>query len=380
MDTTPPTYLEITDDGYRVVNSPPPLVTPTLTPVVRAVPGGPARRSRVGQRISRFVFTLNNWQQEEYDWMTKEFAPATRWFIVGKETGAQGTSHLQGACILGSQWTFSKLKTLTGFKRAHVEAMRGKPEDSLAYCTKEDSNAFVFGILPTPGKRNDIHVAAERILGGATIRDLAMDAEVGAVAVVKFHKGLTILRSLTRPARTEKPIVIWLWGPTGVGKTRCAFKCGRLLCRERQLGDSSIWISSGGLRWFDGYDGQLVAIFDDFRAKHVSSFAFFLRLLDRYTTSVEFKGGFVDWQPGFIFITCPYDPATAFRTRAEHVPEDLAQLHRRIDKVVEIPSALSKSGRSELVEGVRSLVPRVDNIDSVGKGAEVQGGVDEGLP
>lgn len=315
------------------------------------VQGGPVRRSQAGSRVSRFVFTLNNWTQEEWTYLTEEFAPQVKWIVMGKETAPEtGTSHLQGACIIGTQWTFSKLKTLTGLKRAHIEVMRGTPADSLAYCTKEDSNAFVLGTLPTPGKRNDLKDATDRILAGNTLRELAGDGEV-ATAVVKFYKGLTVLRSLTRPARNGPPFVFWFHGPTGTGKTRCAFGAGRVL----GSGDADIWISSGGLRWFDGYDGQSVAIFDDFRAKHVSSFAFLLRLLDRYPVDVEFKGGFVKWTPQYICITCPYDPDECFATRKQHVPEDVAQLKRRITHVFHIPEPLGEIGIFEIIDECRGL-------------------------
>lgn len=288
-----------------------------------------AARDRTGTRVTRFVFTLNNWTQEEYDYLTKTFAPTVKWLIIGKEVGENGTKHLQGACILGSRWAFSKLKTIVGLKRAHIESMRGKPEDSLTYCTKEDSQAFVWGTLPTPGRRTDVASAVARIQSGEGLRDLAKD-EDGGVAIVKFHKGLTVLRSLTRPKRTAAPLIFWLWGPTGVGKTRLAFKCGKAISRLLDGPPDDIWISSGSLRWFDGYDGQSVAIFDDFRAKHASSFAFLLRLFDRWPMSVEFKGGFVEWTPSHIFVTCPYSIDECFSTRKEHVPEDIDQLKRRI--------------------------------------------------
>lgn len=323
---------------------------PKSTTARPAAQGGPQRRSQAGQRIRRFVFTLNNWTQLEYSFLTEEFALQTSWMVLGKEKGESGTSHLQGACILGSQWSFSTLKTLTGFKRSHIERMRGTPEDSLAYCTKEDSNAFVYGTLPSPGKRNDLRDATDRILAGQPLRALAGDGEV-ATAVVKFHKGLTVLRSLTRPPRIGPPLVFWLHGGTGTGKTRCAFEAGRIL----GSGDDDIWISSGGLRWFDGYDGHSVAIFDDFRAKHVQSFAFLLRLLDRYPVDVEFKGGFVKWTPKYIFITCPYDPDECFSTRRQHVPEDLAQLHRRITNVFHLDGVLDEVGRGEIIEECRGL-------------------------
>lgn len=333
-----------------------------LAPVVnsRAVAGGPMRRTQAGSRVSRFVFTVNNYSDEEYEFLTTF---PCQWLVVGKEIGENGTPHLQGACILGSQWSFSKLKTLTGFKRAHLETMCGRPEDSLVYCTKEDSNAFVSGVLPSQGKRTDVATAVSRIQSGESVRQLAKD-ESGGIAVVKFHKGLTVLRSMLSVQRTAPPFVFWLHGSTGVGKTRCSFELGRALGG----GDDDIWISSGGLRWFDGYDGQSVAIFDEFRAKHVTSFAFLLRLLDRYPISVEFKGGFVNWIPKSIIITSNNDPDECFAKRKEHVPEDIAQLRRRITSIRRLDVGMESGDREDLVRELLSHTTRVSAVRSVENG------------
>lgn len=321
MDTTAPVFPVIAP-VVDITSIPPALSDATGAQ-------GPIRRSRAGQRVSRIVFTLNNWTDEEYAYLTTVFAPTVRWIVIGKETGAQGTKHLQGACILGSQWSFSKLKTLTGFARAHIEPMRGTPKDSLSYCTKEDEDAFQLGELPEQGKRNDLAGVYARVASGESLRKIAGDEE-GGLAVIKFHKGLTVLRSLLRPVRTAPPGVVWLSGSTGVGKTRLAFDTCRRLCGLLQLPCDDIWISSGGLRWFDGFDGQCCAIFDDFRAKHVTSFAFLLRLLDRYPVQCEIKGAFVEWTPRYIFITCPHGIDDCFSARIQYVPEDIRQLRRRV--------------------------------------------------
>jgi len=237
--------------------------------------------------------------------------------------------------------------------------MYGRPEHSLAYCTKQDSEAFVHGELPRPGKRNDIHEAVEAINNGATVRDLANGPITSQVAVVKFHKGLTTLRSLVVKERTKAPYVVWIHGPTGTGKTRCAFQLGRALTDNA---DDDIWISSCGLKWFDGFDGHTVAIFDDFRAKHVTSFAFLLRLLDRYPLRVEFKGGFVTWQPEYIFITCPYSPERCFAKRKEFVPEDIAQLNRRLNRIDEFDEPQSTGMRLEWVKSVLKSIDETDEL------------------
>lgn len=295
-------------------------------------------------RGTRFCFTLNNWTEREYTQLTSSaFTAKMKWLIIAKETGDSNTPHLQGALILNTQTAFSTVKKLPGLTRAHLEPMHGSPQDSLAYCSKQDSVPFVYGTLPTPGKRNDLYNVVDQILEGKSIKEISENTE-GAVAVVKFFKGLTVLRSITRPKRTTPPMVMWVYGQTGTGKTRSCFEWAN------KLGD--VWISSGGLRWFDGYDGQDSAIFDDFRSKGVS-FSFLLRLLDRYPLQVEFKGGFVEWTPRYIFITAPEKPADMFSKRLEHIPEDISQLNRRITNTIKFPE-----GKDDFEFLMEQLLPK----------------------
>lgn len=290
-------------------------------------------RARNGDRLSRFVFTVNNYTDEEHRWLTTTWpASATKpsWLIVGKEVGENGTPHLQGACILGGQKAFSVIKTWPGFRRAHLEKMHGKPEDSKLYCSKEDLHPFEFGILPAPGKRSDLAYAVESIKEGKTM--MQMTDEHG-VEVVKFYKGLITLRSLRSLPRdpSNPPTIYWLYGSTGTGKTKRAWEFG-----TAYGGYSSIWISSGTTQWFDGYDGQRVAIFDDFRTKG-TSFSFLLRITDRYPMSVPFKGGFVNWNPEIIIFTGPNSIMDTFEQRFTHRPEDVNQFIRRVTHSFQFP-------------------------------------------
>lgn len=276
--------------------------------------------------LRRFVFTLNNYTQEEYNWLTTTWPQQVSWLVIGKEISSTGTPHLQGACTLGRQMRFSTIKKLYGFKRCHIEQMYGTPQCSLTYCTKEDKNAFVYGTMPNQGKRNDLLPTISRLQKGDSLRDIASDGD-GALALLKFPRGMTILRSLYLRDRTRPPFVLWLSGKTGIGKTRLAFELSTIFCKDVC---DDIWISSGGLQWFDGYDGQSIAIFDDFRAKHAKDFSFLLRITDRYPIRVPFKGGFTQWIPKLIIFTCPSSPEVTFSTRAEHRPEDVNQFLRRL--------------------------------------------------
>lgn len=336
MDATQPRR---TTDGpltLTLPDPPAPVIPPTVTTTVPST-----TRNRHGVRFSRFVFTLNNYTEEEYNWITEVYAPTVRWIIVAKETGASGTPHLQGAVICGLQVPLSKLKTSIGFRRAHLETMLGKPSASRTYCTKQDMNAFERGTLPQEGKRNDLQNAWKRLKEGATIAELA-EAEETGVVVIKYHRGLTQVRSILRPARTAPPLVFWVRGPTGLGKTRFAYAAGRSICTMLGRDASDIWISNGSLRWFDGYDRQPVCILDDFRAKS-ARFEFILRLLDRYPLQVEFKGGSINWDPHVIFLTCPHGLRKCFAQRFKHVPEDIHQIRRRITGVFRFKPAETQS-------------------------------------
>jgi len=157
------------------------------------------------------------------------------------------------------------------------------------------------------------------VLNGATARDIAFDENVSSYQSIRAGELMCRLRRLE--PRIEAPVVYWLHGSTGSGKTRFAFEYA-------DENDLELWVSSDNLKWFDGYDNQKAVLFDDFRASHCS-FAFLLRLLDRYPMRVPIKGGFVFWNPSIIFITSPYKPKYVYKRFEENV-EDLNQLKRRI--------------------------------------------------
>lgn len=146
----------------------------------------------------------------------------------------------------------------------------------------------------------------------------------------RYRSGLTAIM-LQKEQNNEKPLpdTCWLWGPTGTGKTRFAIE----FAEEHKL---AYWISGENLKWFDGYQGQPIAIIDDFR-KGDCTFKFLLRLLDRYRLQVPIKGGFVAWVPKYIFITCPYEPRSYFQYKDDMGTvverEDIGQLMRRITSV-----------------------------------------------
>lgn len=121
------------------------------------------------------------------------------------------------------------------------------------------------------------------------------------------------------------PAIYWLHGSTGCGKSKAAFDFAG---RRSDLVDEYAWVApGGGGKWFDGYWGQELAIFDDLRAEDYK-FNLLLRIFDRYPLQLEIKGGMCWWNPEFIIVTAPKSISAMF----EHLGnlEDIAQLRRRV--------------------------------------------------
>ncbi len=68
------------------------------------------------------------------------------WLIAGSEIcPTTGRLHVQGAIIFQNARTMAAVKTSLGDTEIHLERMNGTPQQSLVYCSKEDSAPFSLG-------------------------------------------------------------------------------------------------------------------------------------------------------------------------------------------------------------------------------------------
>lgn len=245
-------------------------------------------------------------------------------FLICQPELAPGTGqkHFQGYVELGKQ---RKGQTVMNcFERwgirAHLEPAMGTAKQNEDYCSKEESRAeggstFRFGepSQDGQGQRTDLRELFQAVKEGATAAQLC-DMDAGRWAV--HRKALEEYRMLCQPKRTWPTKLIFIWGPTGTGKT----------CHAQELEPETVSYRDPFLTGFTGSSENI--LFDDFNWRKMDA-KFWLTLCDRYPMTVEVKGGQRNWAPRTIVFTSNDDPKEWW---PESRPETLAAIHRRMDE------------------------------------------------
>lgn len=298
----------------------------------------------------RFCFTLNNPSESAIEELQAWATSNTTYLVYGVEIGASGTKHLQGYFERSSVVRLSTVRRKKFGNPAigwHCEIARGSGEQCRDYCQKgkqshaeweldgvagahygEGAEVWQIGEMKVsrPGKRSDLEKVREGILDG-TITNPAQIAFMSGVNLQGYRMGCVMLDHRKVPAHRGKPSIYWLYGSSGSGKTRAV---ATTIDRMAGLGHEH-WRGAPSMRWFDGYHGQSIAWFDDFRFDGKPyDFARILQVCDEYSMRVEVKGGFTNWCPKFIFITAPKDVEPTFERIREH--EDIFQMRRRVTR------------------------------------------------
>lgn len=272
-----------------------------------------------------WVFTVNNWTEVQLDNL-KELASDDKecvYTVIGKEVGESGTPHLQG-CI-----TFKSPKRRAAVSKlipsAFVDRARSVAH-ARAYCTKEDDDAFVQDNRKQ-GARTDLQIAVDMV----ATQGVLMIVEQDPAMFVRYHAGFEKLEARLQKPRDPNapPEIWWLFGPTGVGKSR--------FVHERE---ADLWVAMASHKWWEGYDQQEAILIDDMRCNY-APFNELLKILDRYPYKAERKGSYVQVNSKRIYITSQFPPHKVYN-RENRSGEDINQLYRRITKIIEVKNSLTE--------------------------------------
>lgn len=321
-------------------NTPETVINETVIPP----PGRTKKRSRPSSTSKKrgWCFTINNPSLAESNALkslgeTGLQTSNVDYLIYGRETGDEGTPHLQGYIHCKSQRAFSAIKNLIG-ERAHIEAAKGTPDQNRRYCIK-DGDFDEWGDAPKQGERTDLASLAKSVVETSWTLESALSEETIDYDVVgaglRFGKYIEDLRNTmakkNRRQAKDNMTVIWCYGPPGSGKTKWVYD---------NHPDAFTYPGEPGKTWFDNYNYEKTIVIDDFRGtKRVGSdadqvptftFSYFLRLIDRYEMQIPVKGAYKWLCATTWIITCPWHPSEAYQSS-----ENMGQLLRRITEIKE---------------------------------------------
>lgn len=250
-------------------------------------------------------FTLNNWTPADKklieDWDKK-------YLCVGEEIcPTTGTPHLQG-------WiTFYQAKRLSSLKKLHkrIHWFIGESKDGMNYAMKDQ--CYIIQDNRRQGERTDLTAALVTLVNEGPKECVIQHP----ATFIRYHNGLQKAALFLMPCRKERPFVFWRYGPTGSGKTSYVYDL-----------HGYDWVfRPKSFQWWDGYEQQQAVLFDDFRGE--IKFNDLLQLLDRYPYKVEIKGGMMEFNSPFIYITSSKRPEELYH----NCNDKIDQLLRRITEI-----------------------------------------------
>lgn len=265
-------------------------------------------------RNRNFTFTWNNYTQESEDYLQHE---SIKYVAYSKEIApTTGTPHLQGYISFNNPKTIVQARKF--LKGCHVLVMHGSIAQNDTYCSKA-------GSLIERGQKpisNDNKGRAEQ-MRWQRARDFAKEGkidDIDADIFIRHYSTLKRIRSdyLPKPV-PETPNCIWIYGPTGTGKSH-AVETAFPLCYKKSMDD---------LKWFDNYKGEEAIYLEDIDKYQVKWGGLLKRLADRWPMQASIKGSMAYIRPKYVIVTSNYSIDEIWQD-----PQTLEPLQRRFKEVM----------------------------------------------
>lgn len=261
-------------------------------------------------KFRSYDVVLNNWTEEEFDALKTKFLTASS-AVIGKETGEEGTPHLQCFVRFKSQKTPSAFKTFLDNPRCNFRRVLSEGACS-EYCAK-DGDKWTHGEFLTKkdgGKKEkrrwqDAFEAAKEGRLDDIPGDIALRQWGNIQKIAQYHA--------QKPVDLDKLDFWWFQGPTGTGKSRTA----RL--------ENPDFYNKLKNKWWDNYRGEPCVIIEEWGPNDHLLVDKLKQWLDHYSFTAEVKGGTVTLRPPKIIITSNFTLEQCFPS-----PQDLQPLRRRL--------------------------------------------------
>lgn len=235
------------------------------------------------------------------------------------EMGEEGTLHIQAYVNFARQTRWNQVREI--LPNAYWQLCID-PISARDYCRKEESRIegpYELGVFrPPAAKMNVWKELYKDVKDGRTDMELL---EKWPAQVGMYFRGINTIRTIVSRPRTFKTKVIYLYGLSGVGKSRFVL----------ENWPEAYWKQPDSI-WWDSLTNHETVVLDDFYGSLPLNTL--LRLLDRYPMLVQTKGSQVNFAAKRLIITSNSLPAQWYHQVFAKTPEYIRALHRRIDVVI----------------------------------------------
>lgn len=259
-----------------------------------STPPTPMPSLRQNERARAFSITMNNYTADHIAWLS---SLECKYLIYGKEIApTTGTPHLQGYVYFNNPRTVrSLIKKLYGF---HIEVAKGTPEQNITYC-KKDGDFFESGVPPMSQEEKG-NKGLEYWQQQKTLAQSGDIEKCDPKLYLTHYRTLKAIAFDSIAKRKYDDVTtkhLWYYGPSRTGKSRKA---------RTEHPDAYLKLCN---KWWDCYNGQEVAIIEDFDRRHSELIPFLKVWADRYPFPVEVKNGVTKIRPRLIIVTSNYHPS-----------------------------------------------------------------------
>lgn len=285
-------------------------------------------------RSKFWVFTLNNYCDEEIE--TFKTFEHLSYIVFGKETGENGTPHLQGYLEIKNARGLKWLKTNLSQRAAFFIRRAKNVQDAIDYCKKDNNDIYERGTPFVPDEEEKPRKSTQISL---IYKDIFDNNLKKSQLIEKYQEKYFIhekqiismynhkLHMLSR-SKTNKPQVHYIYGDTLTGKSSYVVE---------KFGMDKVYILSFSgndkqmhQTWYDGYSGEECLLIEEYYHQMDSNL---LSLLDRYPMKLPIKGNFTYNCWDYVFFTSNYPPEAAF---AYFEKDKECALFHRISTITEL--------------------------------------------
>lgn len=249
-------------------------------------------------RNRNFVFTWNNYNEVDLDWIEKQTEEGGICKYIGYSeeiAPTTGTPHLQGFFSFHNPRTVQQARLL--FPGCHIEVMLGSIAQNEEYCSKA-GELIEFGCKPIS---NENKGRAES-LRWQRAKDFAKNNQLEEIDADIYIRCYSTLKNIAKDNLKKPPPqdvkCFWIHGPTGTGKSHCV-ETNFPNCYKKQMDD---------LKWFDLYNDEDVIYLEDMDKYQVKWGGMLKRLADRWPMLASIKGSMKYIRPSIVIVTSNYTP------------------------------------------------------------------------